>query len=143
MTRRQIARILDANFNRSREGLRVCEEITRFVLEDRLMTGRLKKVRHEITGCLKKMPLTRTELVGSRNSRQDVGRGSSRLERGRRNALGVFLANAERVKESLRVLEEVSKLIDEGTPQKIKKIRFIVYEIEKKILPLLETLRDH
>lgn len=143
MTRRQIFRILDANFNRSREGLRVCEEIARFVLEDAGLTARLKKLRHAVTARLKDLPGFPAEIIGARDSEEDVGGGASRLEKQRKGALGIFLANAERTKESLRVLEEVSKLIDEKVPAKIKKIRFSVYELEKKALPLLEALRDH
>ncbi len=143
MTRRQIHRILDANFNRSREGLRVCEEVARFVLEDAQLTARLKKARHAITACLKRLPVSSSELALSRDARGDVGRGPSRLEGKRKGSLGIFLANAERAKESLRVLEEISKLVDAKTPGNIKKIRFTVYEIEKKTLPLLEALRDH
>ncbi|MGH7197489.1 MAG: hypothetical protein ACREH5_01950, partial [Candidatus Omnitrophota bacterium] len=106
MKRREVLRILDANFNRSREGLRVCEEITRFVLEHKSLTSGLKKARHDVSDSIKELPLSLTELVSARNVRSDVGRHPSRLENSRRDSLALFLANAERAKESLRVLEE-------------------------------------
>ena len=43
-----LLRILDANSNRSREGLRVCEEVARFVLNSHPLTKDLKRLRHAI-----------------------------------------------------------------------------------------------
>lgn len=141
MTPKQILRILDANFNRSREGLRVCEEITRFVLEDAALTKKLKNIRHGLTACVKAIPVT--GLVSARDTASDVGKKPSPLEKNRRDALDVFAANSERVKESLRVLEEVSKLLSGRISDKIKKARFDIYALEKRALPKLEALRDH
>lgn len=143
MNQREILRILDANFNRSREGLRVCEEITRFVMDDKTLTADLKKVRHAITDGFKKLPVSVSELVASRDSQGDVGKDPSRLEKKRKNAESLFLANIERSKEALRVLEETSKLLDAKLPEHFKKIRFRVYSIEKKVFQKLETLRHH
>ena len=143
MNRREVLRILDANFNRSREGLRVCEEIARFVMEDKALTRRLKNARHAVSDCLKGIPASWSELVASRDVRRDVGKGRSALENGRRNTLDLFLANSERAKESLRVLEEASKLMDEKISAKLKKTRFDVYAIEKSALPKMEALCHH
>ena len=143
MKRREVLRILDANLNRSREGLRVCEEIARFVMQDKLLTRQLKKTRHSISDCLKEVPASFTELVASRDVRSDVGKESSQSEHHRQDALGLFLANSERVKESLRVLEEISKFIDHKISDRFKKVRFDVYAIEKKALPKLEALCHH
>ncbi len=143
MKRSEILRILDANFNRSREGLRVCEEIARFVIEDASLTRRLKRTRHAISDCLKNISVPLSEIIGSRDAVSDVGQAYTRLEATRRDALGLFLANSERVKESLRVLEEVSKLVDHKISGRLKKTRFHVYSIEKKALPPLEALRHH
>ena len=143
MKRREILRILDANFNRSREGLRVCEEIARFVMEDKAITGALKKIRHAVSDCLKKFPGSSFELVAARDIRRDVGKGPSRLEKTRADAAGIFLANAQRVKESLRVLEETSKFLDKKSADQLKKIRFRAYAIEKKALKKLAALRHH
>ena len=143
MKKRDVLRILDANFNRCREGLRVCEEFVRFLLNDETLTRRIKKARHSVSDCIETIGVPVIDIVSARNASEDVGREASALENKRRNALDLFLANAERAKESLRVLEEVSKFIHTSKATKFKKIRFEVYEIEKKALPKLEALRDH
>lgn len=68
----------------------------------------------------------------SRDVKRDVGKKTAYRESKRKDIADVFYANIERVKESLRVLEEVSKLLDKKISQHFKKIRFRVYELEKK-----------
>ncbi len=143
MTEKQLLRILDANFNRSREGLRVAEEVARFVLNDRALTAQLKAGRHAVTAALKGLPMSYSKLVAARDTRSDVGRGRSVLEKPRSTAKDLFLANTERAKESLRVLEECSKLIDTSASDRLKKVRFQIYAAEKKALPKLEALSHH
>ena len=128
---KEVLRIIDANFNRSREGLRVCEEVTRFIWNSPVLTRALKSVRHSVTDILKDTPaLFKTRDVGS-----DVGRKTRRKSEMRRlDYADIFSANIERVKESLRVLEEFFKLIDKSDSAKFTKLRFKVYEIEKKAL---------
>ena len=43
-----LARILDASANRAREGFRVVEDYARFVLDDPMLTRRLKDCRHRL-----------------------------------------------------------------------------------------------
>ena len=140
---KNILRILDANFNRSREGLRVCEEIFRFFLNDRVFQEKFKRARHRITALLKKMPVSRAALLSARDVRADGGRKFSRWEKSRAGLPDVFLANCQRAKESLRALEEFSKLLDAGLAGGFKKLRFEVYAIEKQALPRLEAICDH
>ena len=52
----------------------------------------------------------------------------------RRNLSDIFAANIERVKESLRVLEEIFKLVNVKSSSEFCSLRFKVYEIEKKAL---------
>lgn len=143
MKQRSLYRLLDANFNRSREGLRVCEDIIRFYASDRLITLRLKRARHRITRCLGQMPIPYKEFISFRDTQADVGRNDSALENNKKDIQGLFLANIERSKESLRVLEEVSRLIGASAFSEFKKIRFYVYAIEKNAVPKLEALRHH
>ena len=131
-------RIIDANFNRSREGLRVCEEVARFIWNSRLLTGELKTVRHSVTGILKNVPAASKILFKARDVKSDVGRiKRAKSEMRRLDYSDIFAANIERVKESLRVLEEFFKLIDGNISVKFTKLRFKVYEIEKKALSRL------
>ena len=135
-------RIIDANINRLKEGLRVCEEITRFILDSKALTGELKKIRHQIdplAAGLRKNP----ELLAQRNSLKDVGlKISSRAEMKRQDFADVFAANIQRVKESIRVLEEFSKLEDVNIALGFRKIRYAIYEFEKKAAKKIPTLRS-
>jgi len=143
MSDRRILRVIDANLNRSREGLRVCEEIARFILKDKSLREQLKKARHEINGCVPALPVSVGQLFACRNVWGDFGKKPHRLERRRTGISDLFLANAQRTKESLRTLEEASKILGGRAHEKFKKIRFKVYAIEKKALPKLETICDH
>ncbi|MDO8536173.1 MAG: thiamine-phosphate pyrophosphorylase [Candidatus Omnitrophota bacterium] len=135
MLKNEVFRIIDANFNRSREGLRVCEEVTRFIWNSPALTKELRSVRHSVTDILKEMPGASKILFETRNVRSDVGRRErKKSEMKRLDHSDVFSANIERAKESLRVLEEFFKLIDKKGSEKFTKLRFKVYEIEKKAL---------
>ncbi len=130
----KIYRIIDANLNRSREGLRVCEEIARFVLSDAILTKEFKELRHKISNCIKYYPDNLQCIISDRDSEEDVGAGKQPLEYKRKDWQEISLANIERVKESLRVLEEFSKLIDAKIADRFKRFRFKAYEIEKKLI---------
>ncbi|TAM38831.1 thiamine-phosphate pyrophosphorylase [bacterium] len=136
-----VHRIIDANLNRVKEGLRVCEEITRFILDDRKLTALFKLYRHEIDAIVKKIyPVSR--LLAGRRSAGDVGRKNSRFELERSGLKDVFWANIQRVKESLRVLEEFSKLKNREAALCFKELRYKIYEIEKKSFKKISALPD-
>lgn len=128
----KVNRIIDANINRAKEGLRVCEEIARFILDNRQLTSSLKMIRHDLTS-LSGSLASRDELLKERSSIKDVGRfvKANELKRGGLN--DIFFANIQRVKESVRVLEEFSKLINIKVALGFKDIRYKIYEIERKI----------
>ena len=134
-------RIIDANLNRAKEGLRVCEEITRFILNSNRFTAAFKTVRHEIDEVIKRI-YPASMLLNKRNSHGDVGRSNSRGELKRASCKDIFLANIQRVKESLRVLEEFSKLEDCKAALCFKQLRYKVYEIEKKSFKKISALSD-
>ncbi len=135
-------RIIDANINRVKEGLRVCEEITRFILNSRSLTLALKEVRHEIDAALKNLA-AKSELLQERLSSSDVGK-NIRVNELKRDSLGdIFFANIQRAKESARVLEEFSKLINTGASLKFKKVRYKIYAIEKKAALRISALCAH
>ncbi len=137
-----IYRILDANINRAKEGLRVCEEIARFILNSRNLTAKLKNIRHRIDSLLKHLP-AKAYLISKRQSSTDVGKGIQTNELTRKNCLDILFANIQRVKESLRVLEEFSKLSDIKIAVTFKRIRYDIYEIEKKIVKRLKPLCNY
>jgi len=51
-----------------------------------------------------------------------------------REYCGYFYANTQRVKESLRVLEEFAKLDSPVSAERFKTLRYKVYGLEKKLL---------
>jgi D-beta-D-heptose 7-phosphate kinase/D-beta-D-heptose 1-phosphate adenosyltransferase len=137
-----VRRIIDANINRVKEGLRVCEEITRFILNSRSLTLRLKESRHQIDAAAKNLG-SRNLLLKERLSLSDVGKNIyvNELKRG---SLGdIFFANIQRAKESVRVLEEFSKLINVDSSLRFKKVRYKIYAIEKKAAARISALRAH
>jgi thiamine-phosphate pyrophosphorylase len=75
---KDIYRIIDANLNRSREGLRVCEEIARFVLKSPSLTRELKTIRHRISDVARVRPVGQSVLSESRDSDRDVGKWSAK-----------------------------------------------------------------
>jgi thiamine-phosphate pyrophosphorylase len=129
-----IYQALDANINRCREGLRVVEDVLRFVWKDVSLTRNTKTIRHDITEGIKSFQGWPKKFIASRKSEEDVGKKTLPTEIKRNNIEGILLANIERVKESLRVIEEFSKLLDKKVSEDFKKIRFRVYELEKQIV---------
>ena len=137
----KIGRIIDANLNRVKEGLRVCEEITRFILDNHKFTAQFKEARHKIDRLGSKI-YSPANLLLQRRAQADVGRLNCRGETKRGNCKDIFWANLQRVKESLRVLEEFSKLIDVRVALSFKQLRYIVYEIEKESFKKISALSD-
>lgn len=135
-----IDRIIDANINRTKEGLRVCEEITRFILNSRSLTVEFKRTRHTLEAVFKK--LSTQKLIAERKSLSDVGKDIYINELKRKDCWDILFANIQRVKESVRVLEEFSKLKSAGIAVEFKKIRYRVYELEKKVIKRIPALCD-
>lgn len=131
LNQQKLYRIIDANFNRAKEGLRVCEDICRFILDRRGETKSLKGLRQRLTDVTISFKVSK--IISARNIQGDVGKRSTRLELKRERVSDIFFANAQRVKESVRVLEEFSKLIDTKLAEKFKAIRYHMYAVEKEI----------
>ena len=126
-------RLLDANFNRAKEGLRVCEDILRFVFDDRALTARFKKLRHDCSKILIQFPVPYRVLVRKRNSARDVGKRSFISDK-KPGWKDLLISNMKRTQESLRVLEESSKIIASKTSKSFQTLRFRLYELEKRVL---------
>lgn len=121
------------------EGLRVCEEVARFILNNQSLTSKLKEIRHKINAILKRLP-RKTELLCARDSQKDVGRDIYINELRRSNYQDIFFANIQRVKESIRVLEEFSKLMDKKTAIEFKRLRYGIYGLEKRAAEKISAL---
>jgi thiamine-phosphate pyrophosphorylase len=126
MTNKEL-RLLDANLNRLREGIRVVEDIFRYILDDKTTASRLKDLRH------KSRIDTYKELLESRDIKNDVLKASTKSEQSRENLDSLLIANFKRAQESSRVLEEFTKLLSTNTSENFKYIRYELYDIEKNI----------
>lgn len=127
--KKKILRVIDVNFNRSKEGLRVIEDIFRFIFEQNSLRCKVRRLRHSLDAIAKEGILKAAVL--NRNSLKDIGKEADSLEARRLNAKDILYINFQRTKESLRVLEEFFKLILPARVSEIKKIRYKVYELEK------------
>jgi len=153
--------MIDANLNRSSEGLRVLEDVARFLLNDAGLSQQLRAIRHNLAEETKSLS---TKLLSQRDSEHDVGHPhvprQIRWEEGRasflivpcqiRGAAGrassspkdladLVRANAKRVEESLRVMEELAKLPEERAALnliqgKFEQARFTLYALERELL---------
>ncbi len=130
--KRKIDRVLDANINRAKEGLRVCEDTARFILDDKVLTAGYKHVRHELTAVSK--AFNYKDIIKARDVAGDRGRPTTVSESLRKGVADIFYANTQRVKESLRVLEEFAKISDGKLAERFKLLRYKVYGLEKKAL---------
>lgn len=129
-----LARILDASANRAREGLRVVEDYVRFVLDDPMLTRRLKDCRHRLGEASKALDAD-GRLIASRDTRGDVGTHiMTSSEQVRENPRAVLSANFKRAGEALRTLEEYSKLIDVWLSGRFEVLRYDLYTLEKLVL---------
>ena len=139
---RGVDRIIDANLNRLKEGLRVCEEVVRFIVNSRTLTEEFKRLRHGIDGAIKRKGFFSAAIRG-RRSLNDPGREIYVNELKRKGIRDIFCANMQRVKESMRVLEEFSKLRDADAAIRFKRLRYRVYEVEKKAIKRISALSHH
>lgn len=140
-SRDDVLRMLDANINRAREGLRVCEDVVRFCLSDtkkrqggrfRPHAQRLRAVRHALDAAVRDLPVKPLELVRARDSRRDPGRrfASSSVESIER----LLLLNLQRAKEALRVLEESCRMAAPRAHGAFQRLRFRTYDVERDLL---------
>jgi thiamine-phosphate pyrophosphorylase len=122
-------RILDASLNRATEGLRVVEDYARFVLDDVHLTEQLKRLRHNLAAAGAALPLPERHAV--RDTQQDVGTTLTTPSEARRaDAWDVCVASFERVKQSLRSLEEFGKVVSPELGAKFEAIRYQLYTLE-------------
>ena len=125
-------RILDATANRVLEGLRVVEDYTRFVLDDAHLTQLLKQLRHALADACETLPTSQRHAA--RDTEQDVGtKISTKNETARADAWDVCRASCERVKQSLRSLEEYSKVASPTLAAKLEALRYQFYTIERSL----------
>ena len=122
-----LLRVIDANINRYKEGIRVVEDIFRYIYNNKEISIELKSLRHIV------LPIDIKELLNERDSINDILKESTKTEQYRANLENIIIANLKRAEESSRVLEEIFKLIDIKISEKFKLNRYKLYNIEKII----------
>jgi thiamine-phosphate pyrophosphorylase len=117
-------RLIDANLNRLREGIRVVEDIFRYIYDDKITASKLKELRHQSRIDNYK------DLLQSRDIKNDVLKKSTNSEQNRKNLESILIANFKRAQESARVLEEFCKLTPSKDSENFKYIRYELYDLE-------------
>ena len=121
-------RVIDANLNRLKEGIRVIEDIARYIANDKALASKLKALRHQ----------SRIDdlqnLLASRDSINDVLRPTVDSEMNRNSLESIVIANYKRAQESARVLEEMYKIVDPKRSENFKSLRYALYQLEKENL---------
>jgi len=137
--------MIDANLNRTGEGLRVLGDVARFILNDTELSQQLRTLRHDLAWETRALGIG---LLSQRDSEHDVGYPRSTritsmeqelaLERTSLQGLSDLVrANAKRVEESLRVVEELAKLPEISsklTSTRFEQVRFAVYALERNLV---------
>ena len=117
------------------------EDVIRFIADEKKLTAQIKKIRHAITEYIKESDFSQGAIIlKERQIIEDVGKKSTSTELKRKNIADIFLANAQRVKESVRVLEEFFKLFDRKISLNFKKLRYRIYHIEKEAIEKITRL---
>ncbi len=129
---REIHRILDANFNRAREAVRVAEDCGRYALNDPAITAMAKNLRHDLREVLTAMPVK--EMVFGRDVAGDIGTEiTSPGERKRADIADVATAACKRLSEALRTIEEYSKVIAPDQTLQVERMRYNAYTLEQRL----------
>jgi len=130
-----VLRLIDANLDRAREGLRVLEDWARFGLERPDLVARLKDLRQRLGR------LHAEAYKQARHTAADCGAGLGHpAQQERRQPSQVVAANAGRVQEALRVLEEFGRPIDASLAAEAAVIRYALYDLEVELLQAHSSL---
>ncbi|RXJ77720.1 thiamine-phosphate pyrophosphorylase [Arcobacter sp. F155] len=121
-------RLIDANLNRLKEGIRVVEDIFRYNYDNKEIALKLKSLRH----------LCRVdnyiEVLSTRDVNNDVLKESIKSEQNRSDLNSILIANFKRAQESSRVLEEITKLTSIEDSENFKYIRYELYNLETVLI---------
>jgi thiamine-phosphate pyrophosphorylase len=121
----ELYRVIDANLNRLREGIRVIEDIARYSQNNKVIATQLKSLRHQ------SRIDNLQQLLNSRDSVNDVLRPTISSEMNRSDLKSIIIANYKRAQESSRVLEEMYKIIEPSISETFKTLRYELYSLEK------------
>jgi thiamine-phosphate pyrophosphorylase len=133
-----LCRILDANLDRAREGLRIIEDWCRFGLDSASLVEECKDLRQE---------LARWHTPDLRAARDTPGDAGTQLthpqEEHRTDMQQVVQANLCRVEEALRVLEEYGKVYGPTMGNTFKQMRYRVYTLDSQLMSYQRQQKLH
>ena len=128
MTDTSVWRVLDVNANRAAEGLRTIEDISRLIREDSVASLWAKALRHDLATVISK--LDRSQRLAARSTETDAGTClTTDTESSRSDWKAIVSSACERVGQSLRCMEEFSKLIDKSIGLEFKTLRYKAYDV--------------
>ena len=135
---KEMNRLLDANINRVSEGIRVVEDVARFVYNQKEFSKELREKRHY----LRKLFIQKdNDFLNSRDTKKDVGieiTKDSLLDK-KSNIKHVVLGNFKRIQEGLRSIEEISKIsCDYSISKEVEALRYSFYNLEKEFMGSLK-----
>jgi thiamine-phosphate pyrophosphorylase len=124
-------RILDANFNRAREALRVVEDYARFALNDERLCTSLKQLRHDLSSA--SSPWVQDAIL-HRDTPNDVGTEvKTPTELRRQDLAAVVTAAGKRLGEALRTIEEYLKTVSPSDAAAVESVRYRFYDLELRV----------
>lgn len=126
-------RIIDANLNRAREGLRTCEEYARLVLNDARASDAIKKARRHLEACVGALGDLAPQLIAARDIEGDVGVRPGADDVKRTTEQDIAAAGIKRAQEALRVIEEFCQLHSKPAAAEAAKARYAAYAAEQQV----------
>ena len=131
-----IWRTLDASANRSAEAVRVLEDILRFCLDDAFLSQEAKAIRHELAIIFSREDLQ--ARIRLRDVLRDVGVSTTVAKTAPRTEIKhVVAANAARASQSIRSLEECSRLVVPAVTAAFEQLRYRIYTLEKAAMTII------
>ena len=125
----RVARLIDANLDRAREGLRVIEDWCRFGLDRQDLVVPLKDWRQQLG------QLHDDAYRQARSTATDAAAGLGHpAQDNRSDSVAIVKANASRVQEALRVIEEFARNGDAVLARTAAAVRYALYDHEVRIL---------
>ncbi|MGC9065908.1 MAG: thiamine phosphate synthase [Candidatus Ratteibacteria bacterium] len=123
-------RIIDANFNRVREALRVIEDTLRFSNAGKIATSKIRSIKHLLCNEYFKTfgyrALTTRDIIADPGKQNKPYRVDSLKQ--------IMIRNFMRVEEGLRCIEECSRIVSPDSTRIWQALRFKIYEIEQQII---------
>lgn len=135
---KEMNRLLDANINRVSEGIRVVEDVARFMYNQKEFSKELREKRHY----LRKLFIQKdNNFLNSRDTKKDVGieiTKASQLDK-KSNIKNIVVGNFKRIQEGLRSIEEISKIsCDYCISKEVEALRYSFYNLEKEFMGSLK-----